>query len=101
MCHAIAGMCARQLQRQPDDDGVPWPGRPKRCRWVEKSSSRRSVNYLEREARKRSLDDAGEEFVVNFERARLLHAYLYLAVASFRRSAPSIRAIHVWAKQCV
>lgn len=33
-----------------------------------------SVNYLEREARNRSLGAAGEEFVINFERARLIHA---------------------------
>lgn len=33
-----------------------------------------SVNYLEREARNRSLGAAGEEFVLNFERARLLRA---------------------------
>lgn len=32
------------------------------------------VNYLEREAQNRSLGDAGEEFVLNFERARLIHA---------------------------
>lgn len=32
------------------------------------------VNYLEREARNRSLGDAGEEFVINYERARLIHA---------------------------
>lgn len=32
------------------------------------------VNYLERESRNRSLCLAGEEFVVNFERARLIHA---------------------------
>jgi hypothetical protein len=32
------------------------------------------INYLEREARNRSLGDAGEEFVLNFERARLIHA---------------------------
>lgn len=31
-----------------------------------------STNYLEREARNRSLGSAGEEFVLNFERARLL-----------------------------
>lgn len=30
------------------------------------------VNYLEREARNRSLGEAGEEFVINFERARLI-----------------------------
>ena len=32
------------------------------------------VNYLEREARNQALGDAGEEFVINFERARLIHA---------------------------
>jgi hypothetical protein len=30
------------------------------------------VNYLEREARNRVLGEAGEEFVINFERARLI-----------------------------
>ena len=30
------------------------------------------VNYLEREARNQSLGDAGEQFVINFERARLI-----------------------------
>lgn len=33
-----------------------------------------SINYLEREARNRSLGEAGEEFVINFERARLIRA---------------------------
>lgn len=32
------------------------------------------VNYLEREAQKQALGEAGEEFVLNFERARLIHA---------------------------
>jgi len=32
------------------------------------------INYLEREARNQSLGDAGEQFVINFERARLIHA---------------------------
>lgn len=32
------------------------------------------VNYLQREAENQSLGDAGEEFVMNFERARLIHA---------------------------
>lgn len=32
------------------------------------------TNYIEREARNRSLGDAGEAFVLNFERARLIHA---------------------------
>lgn len=34
----------------------------------------RTTNYLEREARNRSLGLAGEEFVLNYERARLIHA---------------------------
>lgn len=32
------------------------------------------VNYLEREAKNQSLGDAGEQFVINFERARLVYA---------------------------
>lgn len=32
------------------------------------------VNYLEREAQNQSLGDAGEEFVLNFEQARLIYA---------------------------
>ena len=35
---------------------------------------RRAVNYLEREARNRQLGVAGEQFVVDFERARLIKA---------------------------
>ncbi len=34
----------------------------------------RPINYLEREARNRALGGAGEEFVINFERARLSQA---------------------------
>lgn len=33
-----------------------------------------AVNYLEREARNRSLGSAGEEFVISFERARLIRS---------------------------
>jgi hypothetical protein len=42
----------------------------------EPAGSRRSfsTNYLEREAQNRSLGDAGEELVLNFERARLIAA---------------------------
>jgi len=32
------------------------------------------VNYLEREAQNQRLGDAGEQFVINFERSRLIHA---------------------------
>src|SRR5699024_8647553 len=31
------------------------------------------INYLEREARNQSLGEAGEQFVINLERARLIH----------------------------
>lgn len=32
------------------------------------------INYLEQEARNRSLGETGEKFVINYERARLIHA---------------------------
>lgn len=32
------------------------------------------INYLEREARNQSLGEAGEQFIINFERARLIRA---------------------------
>ncbi len=35
--------------------------------------ARLATNYIEREARNRSLGDAGELFALNFERARLIH----------------------------
>ena len=40
---------------------------------------RLTTNYIEREARNRSLGAAGEQFVLNFERARLTHAKESLA----------------------
>ena len=53
------------------------PTRSEPARTAQQSQVRRrpfSTNYLEREARNRSLGSAGEEFVLNFERARLLTA---------------------------
>lgn len=47
--------------------------RPSR-RVAEPPSRRSNVNYLALEAANASLGRAGEEFVVNFERARLIHA---------------------------
>ncbi|HBY63369.1 MAG TPA: hypothetical protein DEH78_26395 [Solibacterales bacterium] len=38
------------------------------------ASIRLPTNYIEREARNRALGNAGELFVINFERARLIHA---------------------------
>jgi hypothetical protein len=40
----------------------------------ERPPRQRSVNYLEREAQNRSLGMAGEQFVLNYERARLVRA---------------------------
>ena len=37
-------------------------------------SVRLTTNYIEREARNRSLGSAGEAFILNYERARLIHA---------------------------
>lgn len=50
------------------------PTRTEPPRTLHQSPARRSysTNYLEREARNRSLGSAGEQFVLNFERARLL-----------------------------
>lgn len=39
-----------------------------------RASIRLATNYIEREARNRSLGAAGELFVLNYERARLIHA---------------------------
>ncbi len=52
----------------PDDHQVPVVGEPSAI------YNPGGVNYLEREARNQSLGDAGEQFVVNFERARLIRA---------------------------
>lgn len=38
------------------------------------SSIRLTTNHIEREARNRSLGSAGEEFILNYERARLVKA---------------------------
>jgi Domain of unknown function (DUF3883) len=47
---------------------------PSAVRQAQARSPGSPVNYLEREARNRSLGAAGEEFVIDFERARLIHA---------------------------
>ena len=46
---------------------------PKVCEPIHRSA-RLTTNYIEREARNRSLGAAGELFTLNFERARLIHA---------------------------
>ena len=53
------------------------PERSNAPRAVSEAVTRRTpffVDYLEREARNRSLGSAGEDFVIEFERARLIHA---------------------------
>lgn len=54
------------------------PSLDERPTWAAAEPSRlynpAGTNYLELEARNQSLGDAGEQFVVNFERARLIHA---------------------------
>lgn len=52
----------------------PLPSRPREAREPATRQPAFSINYLEREGRNRSLGEAGEEFVMNFERARLIGA---------------------------
>jgi len=60
-------------------------GRYERSSWRERPSPRRGVDYLALEARNRTLGGAGEEFVVRFEVARLLHARLDRLAARVER----------------
>ena len=54
---------------------APQPGRePTRTGESTQPWVRLSTNYIEREAQNRSLGDAGEQFVLQYERARLIHA---------------------------
>jgi len=59
-----------RLEDPPEPAEVRYP--PLRERGGHPAVHRPPVNYLEREARNSSLGRAGEEFVLNFERARLL-----------------------------
>lgn len=61
----ILGVITTPPSPQPRD---PASGRES----LPSTSARISVNYLEREARNRSLGAAGEIFVLNYERARLI-----------------------------
>lgn len=50
-------------------------GKPERPRFEDVAPPLRlTTNYVEREARNQSLGAAGEEFAMNYERARLIHA---------------------------
>lgn len=79
---SLAAADATQLANVPSVDDIlasltdPPTAVPLRNRVSEPPArySTLPVNYLEREALNRSLGLAGEEFVVNFERARLIHA---------------------------
>lgn len=57
-------------------EGPPVPETERRRSFKEVSAlyNPAGINYLEREARNQSLGDAGEQFVINYERARLTHA---------------------------
>jgi len=49
----------------------------KNAHWIAESSviyNPAGVNYIEREAKNQMLGDAGEQFVLNYERARLIHS---------------------------
>jgi hypothetical protein len=54
---------------------------------------RLTTNYIEREARNRSLGNAGELFVLNYERARLIHAGKEKYAASIEHTA-KVRGDH-------
>ncbi|MBE0644170.1 MAG: DUF3883 domain-containing protein [Bacteroidetes bacterium] len=53
---------------------VPAKRRPRVVTDVPSRFSPVRINYLEREAQNLSLGEAGERFVINYERARLIHA---------------------------
>lgn len=77
----IAAADADGLIAVPEVDDIlailtdpPSPSHPREAREPALRRPASSVNYLEREGRNRSLGEAGEEFVMNFERARLIGA---------------------------
>lgn len=79
--HEIAAADADRPTAVPEVDDIlaalTAPPRPSTepARAVEMPSTLRlAANYIEREARNRSLGNAGELFVLNYERARLIHA---------------------------
>lgn len=80
--HQIAGASADQPMAVPEVEDIlavleqrPAVARePSQISEPVVFSSRSATNYIEREARNRSLGKAGEHFAINFERARLLLA---------------------------
>lgn len=78
----VAGKDADRIAKVPTVKNIlkaltapPKPGVSKnRHEAHTKRRLRLAINYLEREAANRSLGLAGEEFVINYERARLTHA---------------------------
>lgn len=60
------------LKALTDPPKIPLP--PNKAAESSRSIIRLTTNYIEREARNRSLGSAGEEFVLNYERARLIRA---------------------------
>lgn len=81
--HEIAAADADRPMAVPEVDDIlaVLTGRPKstmaptsRAADPSVSPMRLTTNYIEREARNRSLGAAGEQFVINYERARLIRA---------------------------
>ena len=78
--HEVAAADADRPMVVPEVDDIlavltaPPKAAAEPVRAAEPPAFRLTTNYIEREARNRSLGLAGELFVVNFERARLIHA---------------------------
>ena len=78
--HAVAAADADRPMVVPEVDAIlevltqPPKAAEEPGRVSEPGPIRLTTNYLEREARNRSLGLAGELFVINYERARLIHA---------------------------
>jgi hypothetical protein len=79
--HEIAAADADRPMAVPEVEDIltvltqrPQSSAAEPLRVAESSPIRMTTNYIEREARNRSLGNAGELFVINYERARLIQA---------------------------
>jgi hypothetical protein len=63
------------------------PPLPSTARESRRTHIRLNTNYMQREAENRSLGTAGEQFVLNFERARLIHAGRELLASMIEHTA--------------
>ena len=69
------------------------PAAPNAAREPSLAGLRITTNYIEREARNRSLGAAGELFVLNYERARLIHAGLDILASKIEHTS-KVRGDH-------